>query len=527
MSSDNDNPRRDRDRPEDNPFIAFRRFADSQVSSLLNTVFTLPATLANYNNAYHAREQCLFGQADKDTCKKLLETEKKINAIRSEGRELFRVGDVQAVLEKGEELMRLDREADVLRKEVIGQTRAGEPRPRGSWEAAFEDGSKKDAALVEKVANQKGQEWGWSWSWGFPKPFDAQDDQSFEETCHDRRARWRQRRAEMQKRRAENQERWDRWKNIKGNMAEELPRDEEHTSQDQPQDVPSEYSGPKVWHWSFSWPPTADNQKDGNTTSDRQKDIFDEFSGMTVNDIQRMLLGSSFHADQYHPHQLEQDEELKKSGIDWSKAFEDLRLEEQRQAFLANQKAFLRARQQFWDAETTSREDQRQQPSGYPKLVPWESEEASEEPSYEYEHDHEDQHDDPPMSKLKQGKFDEPSTELEVYERFLAPKAGAAEPMDDTRPSLLSTLTTTERTVAPDGTVTTKVVLKKRFTDGREESSETLHTQRSQDEDANAHKADPWKANDTRILAKENAADQREHQNVEKEKRKSGWFWSN
>lgn len=48
---------------------------------------------------------------------------------------------------------------------------------------------------------------------------------------------------------------------------------------------------------------------------------------------------------------------------------------------------------------------------------------------------------------------------------------GTAKPVD-----VLSQLTTTETTRLPDGTVTTKVVLKRRFADGREEVSESLHT---------------------------------------------------
>lgn len=44
------------------------------------------------------------------------------------------------------------------------------------------------------------------------------------------------------------------------------------------------------------------------------------------------------------------------------------------------------------------------------------------------------------------------------------------------KPSLISTLTTTERTTLPDGSVRTKMVLKKRFADGREENTETTHT---------------------------------------------------
>jgi hypothetical protein len=164
MSNNDDNLRRNRDRPEDNPFIAFRRFADSQVSSLLNTVFTLPATIANYNNIHQAREACLFSKADKAQCDKLREIEDDIVGLRDEGRELYRVGDLQGVLKKSDELLRLDRHAEDLRKNIVGQS-----SPESTGES--------EKNMVQKVANKKGQEWGWDWSWGFPKPFD-EDDQS-------------------------------------------------------------------------------------------------------------------------------------------------------------------------------------------------------------------------------------------------------------------------------------------------------------------------------------------------------------
>jgi hypothetical protein len=50
------------------------------------------------------------------------------------------------------------------------------------------------------------------------------------------------------------------------------------------------------------------------------------------------------------------------------------------------------------------------------------------------------------------------------------------------KPNVLSTLTTTETIRLPDGTVTTKVVLKQRFADGREETSERSHTYREESE---------------------------------------------
>ena len=153
-SNNSDNDRRQHHRPEDNPFIAFRRFADSQVSSLLNTVFALPATLASYNNAHQAREQCLFGKADQRQCDKLHEIETRIAELRNEGRELFRVGDVHAVLRNSEELVRLDRRADDIRRDVLRASRS-EPQTQPPWP--------NETELVERVANKKGQEWGWSW----------------------------------------------------------------------------------------------------------------------------------------------------------------------------------------------------------------------------------------------------------------------------------------------------------------------------------------------------------------------------
>lgn len=88
----------------------------------------------------------------------------------------------------------------------------------------------------------------------------------------------------------------------------------------------------------------------------------------------------------------------------------------------------------------------------------------------------------------------EPETELDLYTHiFGQPEAGSQTVSSSTKtamtmsntasdiepskpPSILSTLTTTVRTTDPDGTVHTKVVLKKRFTDGTEESTESVHT---------------------------------------------------
>ncbi|KAK0947760.1 hypothetical protein LTR29_000661 [Friedmanniomyces endolithicus] len=70
---------------------------------------------------------------------------------------------------------------------------------------------------------------------------------------------------------------------------------------------------------------------------------------------------------------------------------------------------------------------------------------------------------------------------------------------------VLSSLTTTHTTRLPDGTITTKVLLKQRFADGREESEEKVHTYR---EDMTSHQQQP------------------EVGVGEKEKERGGWFWS-
>ena len=76
--------------------------------------------------------------------------------------------------------------------------------------------------------------------------------------------------------------------------------------------------------------------------------------------------------------------------------------------------------------------------------------------------------------------------------------------------SLLSTMTTTEKTTLSDGTVHTKMVLKKRFADGREESTETMHTQNALPQN---------KATQTKVSNSTKGQ-------VEGGKEGKGWFWS-
>ncbi|KAF1945548.1 hypothetical protein EJ02DRAFT_338373 [Clathrospora elynae] len=478
MANNNDNPRRDPGRPEDNPFIAFRRFADSQVSSLLNTVFTLPATIANYNNAHQAREQCLFGKVDQRQCEKLHEIEGDIAELRHEGRDLFRAGDMQAVLRNSEELMRLDRKADELRRDIVGPTKLG--------------GHDGGAEMVEWVANQKGQEWGWMWDWGFPRPFDSDTQTS---------------RATSERDMAREQLQLDLMLRLQSE-ARRLAVDFD----DKARDDLAEDGKPRVWlsSKSWQWPPPAD--------ASRSDDV-------------------------YSPRVLEQDENMKKTGVHWRAAYEDLVRTEQNErphCMLSDEPA----RRGPWGRRkipiSQRQLEENMESDDGPRCPRVMNRDTHDEPSYEYSHDHEDQHDDPPTPRKDQFPLidtrtakemdgiddDEAETELDAYEQLDAARApvSAAVPVfptmsertHDMKPSILSTLTTTERSVAPDGSVTTKVILKKRFADGREENSETVHTQRGQEPQ------NPWRA-----LHQSAQAQPTENQiNKDGGKKRSGWFWS-
>ncbi|KAE9981014.1 hypothetical protein EG328_011915 [Venturia inaequalis] len=93
-------------------------------------------------------------------------------------------------------------------------------------------------------------------------------------------------------------------------------------------------------------------------------------------------------------------------------------------------------------------------------------------------------------ARLTQEPYDNgPATEQDMYEQHFSnfprepfpissvPRSVPQEPESrSSRPSILSTMTRTERHVAPDGSVTTKTVLKKSFADGSEENWETTET---------------------------------------------------
>ena len=131
----------------------------------------------------------------------------------------------------------------------------------------------------------------------------------------------------------------------------------------------------------------------------------------------------------------------------------------------------------------------------------------------------------------KENSVDEDDTsELDLYDLFLkynTPKpsesrkssilpqfqfsTGSRPTNETSQQSVLSILTTTEKTRLKDGTTHTRIILKKRFLDGREESTETIHTQTNLPEDSR--------------LSRPNATQRHEMKGSESTQRK-GWFWS-
>ncbi|KAL9578514.1 MAG: hypothetical protein Q9203_007068 [Teloschistes exilis] len=145
------------------------------------------------------------------------------------------------------------------------------------------------------------------------------------------------------------------------------------------------------------------------------------------------------------------------------------------------------------------------------------------------------------------------TTELDLYRRFLGTQnrpAGsstnhtsstqtftsttvggvAQQSTDPDKPSITSTMTTTQRCTLPDGSVYTKVVLKKGFSDGREECTETEHTKqghgRPRDE-ARGQDVVQQVPRKGREAEKGGALgyDGKVKQALEERKR-GGWFWS-
>ena len=149
------------------------------------------------------------------------------------------------------------------------------------------------------------------------------------------------------------------------------------------------------------------------------------------------------------------------------------------------------------------------------------------------------------LRQLEHDAMEEEATELDLYERLwnlngsegnkvLAPGASVSEAtgrdaqrensqaQENASLGIISTLTSTERVILPDGTVHTKVMLKKRFADGREESSETVHTTQGGTHVHDSNSAEMGAV--TKLL--EPATSQSDDKSRTPKSEKRGWFWS-
>ena len=267
----------------------------------------------------------------------------------------------------------------------------------------------------------------------------------------------------------------------------------------------------------------------------------------------------------YSPARLEQSQALRERGIKWTEAFEDLlavqsgqdlstrasnrpgtstsdwlwdmvgiAMREKRRDLQEILREKKREMQERLQASRSTPEITKRQPGFLDRFA------DSRQPENDVDEDEDDDED---------GEFyidddEEEITELDHYNRFLGFGNKTTEPdtissilgqsasrsfahlqhdstpteTENNKPSILSTLTTTERTTLQDGTVHTKVVLKKKFADGREESTETVHTQNPV----------PQRSAQIQQMAKSRERDDSDHERKRegKEKKSRGWFWS-
>ena len=246
----------------------------------------------------------------------------------------------------------------------------------------------------------------------------------------------------------------------------------------------------------------------------------------------------------YSPLWLEQQPHLCDHGAKWRAAFEDLLIVQSGQELPPMSSARKQESSRDWartmiHSAMCKREDNFEAPSSAAAETSENTRQHLGLLSYlnslrQPENDA-DEDDDADNDDLVESDDDE-ITELDMYDRIfgsqqssvkrvaraagqsfahLQPDCSPAE-ADDKKPSVLSTLTTTERTTLQDGSVHTKVVLKKRFSDGREESTETVHNQ-------NAIRPTQ---NITSKTVRDEDSKKPSNDKGSKENKSSGWFWS-
>lgn len=268
----------------------------------------------------------------------------------------------------------------------------------------------------------------------------------------------------------------------------------------------------------------------------------------------------------YSPARLEQSPALRECGIPWREAFEDLLAVQSgqdmsteasnrpgtstsdwlRDMICTAMRENGRDTEETHQASRSTSETVRRQPGFLDRFADSRRFAHSRQPENDAQ---EDEDDDCEFEEDENDDDEEEITELDLYNCFLGFGNTASEPdsissnlgqsasrslahlqlahlqhdstpteTESYKPSILSTLTTTERTTLQDGTVHTKVVLKKKFSDGREESTETVHTQNPV----------PQGSAQVQQMAKSRERDHgmSDRKQEGKEKKSRGWFWS-
>lgn len=293
----------------------------------------------------------------------------------------------------------------------------------------------------------------------------------------------------------------------------------------------------------------------------------------------------------YSPLRLEEEADLSNCGTDWRAAFGDLlhlenglRMPDKDSARTKEGKGLWRTAlvreslgaETFWQRCLTDPSVGKRAVEEISKSHGWlddEDEDDDEEFDDEDEEedgdcdddDDEDYDEDDDGDEMADEQVQEQMTELDWYERMLSADRGlstgglfkalfsdafkqetqqsatttsVATVNEDAKPGVMSTLTTTERITLPDGSIHTKVVLKKRFADGREENSETTHTTRGELQskaDRLKHMEEMLKQNEEELkqrvekrerLELSKSGNPRPEVEKPKETKGSGWFWS-
>ena len=468
--SDEDGSRQEPQADTTNPFIAFRRFADEQMSTLLNSVFGLQNNAPNSSSSYSDRS----------------------------------MKDYQAWLQEVRESRdRLDREAEEMGKIMDVYTKAHNEQQR-----------EQDSSFIRCL-----------------KVLGEQQEQTSAQDAVERSTDDNEEPLRCPYRPVDREPPLERDDHPTGLFGETAPA---HTT----------FSPPTGF--SISLP-------------------CDAFS----------FLGEQFHShpvtyllySPYSPIRLESSQPFRDYDVHWRNAFEDLLAAQSGQdmkAEFTNRRGLSKREwfREMIDLAVTQRERERERGRNVENMRDAQSsvaETVRRKPGFldrfanagvdarqsenNVDDDDDDDEDNEDSSENDDDDHDEEVTELDLYDRLLGDSRAASsvyptiaqsvsrsyaqlqhdstppEP-DNNKPSILSTLTTTERTTLQDGTVHTKVVLKKKFSDGREESTETMHTQN----------AIPQQVQGLSQQNMQNGRDKEPGRNSEgaegKAKRSKGWFWS-